>query len=85
MIANAASFVLPISNPANLVVFHHGMPPIGEWLVAFLLPSLFSIVVTYIVLRLYFRRELASNLHRLTTNPGAPSSRAASSRAKVGL
>ena len=29
LIANAASFVLPISNPANLVVFHTGMPPLG--------------------------------------------------------
>jgi arsenical pump membrane protein len=31
LIANAASFVLPISNPANLVVFHKGMPPLGQW------------------------------------------------------
>jgi arsenical pump membrane protein len=62
MIANAASFVLPISNPANLVVFHTGMPPLSRWLVAFLLPSLLSILVTYIVLRLYFRHELDSNL-----------------------
>src|SRR5277367_5736475 len=28
MIANAASFVLPISNPANLVVFRSSMPPL---------------------------------------------------------
>jgi arsenical pump membrane protein len=62
MIANAASFVLPISNPANLVVFHSGMPPLSRWLVAFLLPSLLSILVTYIVLRLYFRHELDSHL-----------------------
>jgi arsenical pump membrane protein len=62
MIANAASFVLPISNPANLVVFHNGMPPLGRWLAAFLLPSLLSILVTYIVLRLYFRRELTSTV-----------------------
>ena len=60
MIANAASFVLPISNPANLVVFHNGMPPLGNWLIAFLFPSLLSIVTTYIVLRLYFRRDLTS-------------------------
>ncbi len=74
MIANAASFVLPISNPANLVVFHYGMPPLSRWLAAFLLPSLLSILVTYIVLRLYFRRDLtsvvdASSDHvNLTTN-----------------
>ncbi len=28
-IANAASFVLPISNPANLVVFAEHMPPLA--------------------------------------------------------
>jgi arsenical pump membrane protein len=62
MIANAASFVLPISNPANLVVFHNGLPPLSRWLIAFLAPSFASIVVTFIVLRLYFRRDLTSNL-----------------------
>jgi arsenical pump membrane protein len=61
MIANAASFVLPISNPANLVVFHREMPPLGRWLMSFGLPSIFSIVVTYVVLRFVFRRELAAN------------------------
>ena len=51
-IANAASFVLPISNPANLVVFAEHMPPLGQWLATFTLPSLLAIVTTYIVLRL---------------------------------
>lgn len=50
-IANAASFVLPISNPANLVVYGGGMPPLGRWLLTFGLPSLFSILVTFFVLR----------------------------------
>jgi arsenical pump membrane protein len=58
LIANAASFVLPISNPANLVVFHQGMPPLGQWLAMFLLPSFVSVVVTYLLMRFYFRREL---------------------------
>ena len=41
LIANAASFVLPISNPANLVVFHGGaMPPLGQWLLSFGVPSI---------------------------------------------
>jgi arsenical pump membrane protein len=61
MIANAASFVLPISNPANLVVFHTGMPPLGRWLGSFLLPSLISIAVTFSVLRWYFRKELCQS------------------------
>jgi arsenical pump membrane protein len=38
------------------------MPPLGRWLISFLLPSLLSIVVTYIALRFYFRHELASTL-----------------------
>jgi arsenical pump membrane protein len=59
LIANAASFVLPISNPANLVVFRTRMPSLAHWLAAFTLPSVFSIVATYIVLRWYFRRELS--------------------------
>src|ERR1700733_3919866 len=61
MIANAASFVLPISNPANLVVFRLQMPPLGRWLLAFGLPSILSIAATYLVLRFVFRRELAAN------------------------
>ncbi len=57
-IANAASFVLPISNPANLVVFGARMPHLTEWLREFTLPSIASIVVTYIVLRLSQHRAL---------------------------
>ncbi|MGY4289030.1 arsenical pump membrane protein [Bradyrhizobium sp. LM2.7] len=57
-IANAASFVLPISNPANLVVFGARMPHLAEWLRQFALPSLASIVVTYVVLRLTQNRAL---------------------------
>ena len=39
-IANAASFVLPISNPANIVVFGRHMPQLTEWLRLFAAPSL---------------------------------------------
>jgi arsenical pump membrane protein len=53
LIANAASFVLPISNPANLVVFHNGMPPLGRWLADFGVPSLLSIL---------FREELCDKI-----------------------
>ena len=58
-IANAASFVLPISNPANLVVFGAHMPPLLEWLKQFALPSLAAIAATYAVLRVLYRREIA--------------------------
>lgn len=59
MIANAASFVLPISNPANLVVFHSAMPPLPRWLAMFALPSIVSIAVTYLMLRWYCRSEMS--------------------------
>jgi arsenical pump membrane protein len=62
LIANAASFVLPISNPANLVVFHTGMPPLGTWLVDFSIPSLLSILTTFFVMRFLFRAELRKSI-----------------------
>lgn len=62
LIANAASFVLPISNPANLVVFHQGMPPLGRWLLSFGIPSLVSIAATYAVMRVVFRKDLTAGI-----------------------
>jgi arsenical pump membrane protein len=62
LIANAASFVLPISNPANLVVFHTGMPPLGTWLAGFGVPSLLSILATFLVMRFLFRDELCKSI-----------------------
>lgn len=59
LVANAASFVLPISNPANLVVFASHLPALPAWLAAFILPSLVSIAITFIVLRLLSRHRLA--------------------------
>lgn len=64
-IANAASFVLPISNPANLVVFGKAMPPLATWLRLFLLPSVAAIVTTYLALRLTQRRALDAPVARL--------------------
>ena len=59
-IANAASFLLPISNPANLVVFASHLPPLPVWLVNFLGPSLVAVVVTFLVLRATQRRALSA-------------------------
>jgi len=50
-IANAASFVLPISNPANLVLYGDHTPPLGLWLASFAAPSILSVVATYVGLR----------------------------------
>ena len=57
-IANAASFVLPISNPANLVIYGRHMPPLLRWLPSYAVPSVLSIVATYLVLRWTQRAHL---------------------------
>jgi arsenical pump membrane protein len=58
-IANAASFVLPISNPANLVIFGAHIPSLAQWLYQFTLPSIASILITYLLLR--FTQRAAIN------------------------
>jgi arsenical pump membrane protein len=63
-IANAASFVLPISNPANLVVFGSHMPPLLSWLAQFGPPSILSIGATYVALYLTQRRSLQQEISR---------------------
>ena len=59
LVANAASFVLPISNPANLVLYAGRMPPLGVWMASFALPSAAAIAATYAALRWSQRRSLA--------------------------
>lgn len=61
-IANAASFVLPISNPANLVIYGSHMPPLGHWLALYGLPSILSIGITFGVLRWTQRRALKQHI-----------------------
>lgn len=69
LIANAASFVLPISNPANLVVYGPNMPPLAVWLRSFALSSLVAIAVTFFVLRLatgeFLEGDMESQVDRL--------------------
>ncbi|MGB7189761.1 MAG: SLC13 family permease, partial [Acidobacteriaceae bacterium] len=62
LVANAASFLLPISNPSNLVVYGNHLPPLGSWLRIFILPSIASIVVTYFCLRFLSGKALASGI-----------------------
>ena len=57
-IANAASFVLPISNPANLVLYANHTPALDLWLARFAVPSVLSIVVTFFMLRWTQRQDL---------------------------
>jgi arsenical pump membrane protein len=57
-IANAASFVLPIANPANLVVYGKQLPPLLPWLKTFFFPSVCSIAATFVALRWILRKDL---------------------------
>ncbi len=68
-VANAASFVLPISNPANLVVYGGAMPPLLAWLRQFALPSLLSIALTFLVLRWTQRAALRQPIQMPETLP----------------
>ncbi|GGE41665.1 arsenite efflux membrane protein ArsB [Pedobacter psychrotolerans] len=68
-IANAASFVLPISNPANLVIYGSHMPSLYQWLSTYLIPSICAITVTYLVL--YFTQRSAFS-HQIRTDIQLP-------------
>ncbi|GAA3960438.1 arsenic transporter [Mucilaginibacter dorajii] len=57
-IANAASFVLPISNPANLVIYGSHMPALLQWLHTYALPSAVAVIITYAMLYLTQRKNL---------------------------
>ncbi len=61
-VANAASFLLPIANPANLVLYGQHMPGLAAWLPRYALPSLAALTATYVVLRLSQRGALAMTL-----------------------
>ncbi len=61
-VANAGSFVLPISNPANLVIFGGAMPPLPTWLATFALPSFGALLLTFVALRIVWRRDLAASV-----------------------
>ncbi|GAB7125572.1 arsenic transporter [Silvimonas sp. JCM 19000] len=69
LVANAASFVLPISNPANLVLYGNHMPPLGAWLRSFALPSLLAIVATFALLWLTQRRQLGGRCNQAPQIP----------------
>lgn len=71
-IANAASFLLPISNPANLVLYGNHVPPLLPWLERFLLPSLLAIIATYVMLRFTERRHLAGTVDSGIAQPALP-------------
>lgn len=68
-IANAASFVLPISNPANLVIYGSHLPALAQWLRQYLLPSIVSIIATYAILRVMQRKDIKQQIETNITLP----------------
>jgi arsenical pump membrane protein len=68
-IANAASFVLPVSNPANLVIYGGHMPALAQWLRWFALPSALAILSTYAVLRVTQRAALRGTIDSSVAAP----------------
>ncbi|HEV2214029.1 MAG TPA: SLC13 family permease, partial [Terracidiphilus sp.] len=62
LVANAASFVFPISNPANLIVFGSRLPHLAAWLGIFLLPSLAAVLVTLGALAWCSRKSLRGRI-----------------------
>ncbi|HEY0396150.1 MAG TPA: SLC13 family permease [Candidatus Elarobacter sp.] len=82
LVANAASFTLPIANPSNLLFFADTMPPLGAWLASFGLASIASVGLTYAVLALLFRGDLAAPL--TVTDGVAPAPRMLASAALIG-
>ena len=62
LIANAASFVLPISNPANLVIYGRNMPPLVRWLGTFSIASAVSILITFFALYFVSRKDLRGEI-----------------------
>lgn len=73
-VANAASFILPISNPANLVVFSP-LPRLVPWLELFAASSAAALACTYVVLRLLHRRDLAAPYENAASQPLCASGR----------
>ena len=69
LVANAASFVLPISNPANLVLYASRTPPLGAWMASFALPSILAIGATFLALRLVERRGLEGSCAAAVEQP----------------
>ena len=81
-VANAASFVLPISNPANLVIYGGDLPKLGQWLSQYFLASVAAIIVTYFLLRFSQRKNI---MHPIEKNIRVPSLSVGGKTAGIGI
>lgn len=69
-VANAASFLLPVSNPANLVLYGGAPPGLLSWLGRFFLPSVLAILISFVLLYLLVRRRIDSRFDEKGELPG---------------
>jgi arsenical pump membrane protein len=60
LVANAASFLLPVSNPSNLLVLARAPLSLDVFLRELLLPQALALAVTLVGLLVVFRQELAT-------------------------
>lgn len=67
-IANAASFLLPIANPANLVIYNSKLPSLMQWFHQFLVPAAITIIATYLILK-WTQREKLSEQFSVNVTP----------------
>lgn len=63
-VANAASFILPISNPANLVIYNGRMPPLPAWITIYGLPAVAAIVLTCFMLYATQREKMTEAIEK---------------------
>lgn len=68
-VASAGSFLLPIGNPANLVVFDGRLPPLGAWLSFFAPAAVAAVLVTFLMLRLLLRTDLRGDFTLVGVDP----------------
>ncbi|MEO8820937.1 MAG: arsenic transporter [Ginsengibacter sp.] len=61
-VANAACFILPISNPANLIIYKSELPSLSHWLNLYIVPSLVAIAITFILLWLTQKQNLKQSI-----------------------
>jgi len=64
LVANAGSFLLPIANPANLLLYGSQLPGLLSWLEIFAVPTAAALLLTFIMLVLIFRADLRGRIDR---------------------
>src|SRR5207237_77163 len=67
LVANAASFLLPVSNPSNLLLLAQAPLGLGSFVRHLLLPSILALLVTLVGVLWLFRGQLATPFEPATT------------------